>query len=69
MPASPGPLRADELAVVGIGTADPLLRALELAIHVEETVGIVLPDSVLDATRLESPRSFSAIVTTLLEGR
>lgn len=69
MPTSPGTLRADEFAAVGVGTTDPLLRALELAIHVEETVSIVLPDSMLDPTRLGSPQDFTMTVAALLEGR
>ena len=45
-------LNAGELAAVGAGNTDPELRALEVAIFVEEVLDIVLPDEVLDARHL-----------------
>ena len=48
-------LNAGELAAVGAGSTDPELRALEVAIFVEEVLDIVLPDEVLDARHLGTP--------------
>lgn len=67
MPASSGAFRADELAAVGLATADPFLRALELAIHIEEATGVVLPDSVLNHAHLASPQDCVRTVAAILE--
>lgn len=63
---SQGPLPADELADVGADTPDPSLRALEVAIYVEETLGIVLPDSTLDEGHLGSPDMVQESVAALI---
>ncbi len=60
-------LRTEELSEVGADTTDPLLRALEVAIHVEETLDIVLPDVLLDGTSLGTPQAAVLTVTSLSE--
>lgn len=62
-------LRGDELAAVGSDTSDPLLRALEVAIHVEETVDVVLPDVVLDEGHLGTAQATTTTVAALLKER
>ena len=60
-------LRTEELSEVGADTTDPLLRALEVAIHVEETLDIVLPDVLLDEASLGTPQAVALTVATLRE--
>lgn len=60
-------LRTEELSEVGADTTDPLLRALEVAIHVEETLDIVLPDVLLDGASLGNPQAVLLTVATLPE--
>ena len=55
MAKSSSQLDSDELAAVGADTADPTLRALEVAIFVEESLDVVLPDLALDAHHLGTP--------------
>lgn len=62
MATSLGELRLTELSAVGADTTDPLLRALEIAIHVEEVLGIVLADANLDDAHLGSPAAVAATV-------
>ncbi len=60
-----GRLRADELSAVGQGNDDPQLRALEMAILVEEVLGIALADGVLDAEHLGTPEAVRRLVDGL----
>ena len=55
-------LRADELTAVGKQNDDPELRALEIAIFVEEVVGFSLADDVLDAKHLGTPDAVRRVV-------
>lgn len=55
-------LDVGELAVVGKDTAEPSLRALEIAIYLEDVLGIVLPDEVLDEAHLGTPAAVIATV-------
>lgn len=59
------PMRADELSAVGTDTSDSSLRALEVAIYVEESLGVVLPDPTLDEAHLGSPEAVRETVTAL----
>lgn len=61
-----GRLDAQELSAVGTETTDPSLRALEVAIYVEEVLDIVLPDSVLTDARLGTPSSVAETVDAVL---
>ena len=68
--APSGRLSRLELDSVGHSTADPVLRALEVAIFVEESVpGLILPDSVLDAHHLGTPEAALHTVHHLTEER
>ena len=58
-------LKDDELAAVGSRSEDPDLRALEVALIIEETLDVVLPDEVLDARSLGSPDSVARVVAGL----
>lgn len=60
--ASSTRLNAGELAAVGAGNTDPELRALEVAIYVEEVLDVVLPDEVLDARHLGTPEGVANAV-------
>ncbi len=66
MATSPGELRPSELSAVGADTTDPLLRALEVAIHVEEVLGIVLADASLDDAHLGTPAAVATTVSVTL---
>lgn len=58
-------LRVDELSAVGRENEDPELRALEIAILVEETLDIALADEVLDAGHLGTPEAVRRVVDGL----
>lgn len=55
-------LDVGELVVVCKDTVDPLLRALEIAIYLEDVLGIVLPDEVLNEAHLGTPAAVIATV-------
>jgi hypothetical protein len=61
-------LNADEVALVGAGTADPELRALEVAIFVEEVLDVVLPDEVLDARHMGTADAVARTVAGVTGG-
>lgn len=63
----PGHLNADELVEVAQHAVEPLLRALEVAIYVEDAVDVLLPDDALNDAGLGSPASVVQTVTRLLE--
>lgn len=54
-----------ELVSVTQSASEPQLRALEVAIFVEESLGLILPDEVLDASHLGTPEAAVATVDNL----
>jgi len=61
-------LNAGELAAVGAGNTDPELRALEVAIFVEEVLDVVLPDEVLDARHMGTAEAVASTVAGVTGG-
>ncbi|HSN10637.1 MAG TPA: hypothetical protein VLS51_00810 [Propionibacteriaceae bacterium] len=61
-------LRDDELAAVGSRDEDPELRALEVAILIEEALDVVLPDEVLDASHLGTDAGVTTVVARVTGG-
>ncbi len=63
-----GRLQATEVSEVGMDVTDPVLRALEVAIHIEEVMDIVLPDADLDDAHLGNPAAVAATIGIALKG-
>lgn len=62
-------LDPEELAAVGTEVTDPTLRALEIAIYVEDAVDVMLPDRLLADARLCEPDLVTEVLARLIQGR
>ncbi|NLI85980.1 MAG: hypothetical protein GX440_11470 [Propionibacterium sp.] len=65
----PVQLDTSVLAQVGTETDDPLLRALERAIYIEEVLDIVLSDEVLNDHALGTPDAVATLLATWASGQ
>jgi hypothetical protein len=55
----------ENIALFG-GEADPELRAVRVAIHLEDALGITVPADLLDAAHLGTPQAVAATLDLLL---